>query len=365
MKKFISIIITVTLLLSLLLTGCSSANKKPASGDNKPLTVGFIYVGPANDGGYSEAHDNGRKYLEQQLGDKIKVLVQENVPEGPDCEKALRNMVDQGAKVIFSTSFGFMDWTAKVAKDHPEVIFLHCSGSTTLPNMGTYFGKIEEPRYLSGIAAGMKTKTNKIGYVAAFPIPEVIRGINAFTLGVKSVNPNATVEVTWTNTWNDPAREKEAAKALLDKGADVTAQHQDSTAAQIAAAEKGASSIGYDLDPKDKAKGFMTAPIWNWGAYYVRTVKQVMDGTWKSEQYWGPMSDGIVDLAPLTQDAPQGAQAKIDEVKKQMLAGTFKIFKGPIKDQGGNVKIKDGEVMSDSDVWSMNWFIEGVIGKIQ
>lgn len=364
MKKIISTILGLTLILSLLLTGCGS-NQKPAVVENKPFIVGFIYVGPANDGGYSEAHDNGRKYLEQQLGDKIKVLVKENVPESPDCEKALRDMVDQGAKVIFSTSFGFMDYTEKVAKDYPNVTFLHCSGYKTLTNMGTYFGKIEEPRYLSGIVAGKKTKTNKIGYVAAFPIPEVIRGVNAFTLGVQSVNPGATVEVTWTHTWNDPPKEKEAAKALLDKGCDVTAQHQDSTATQIAAAEKGAASVGYDLDPKEKAKGYMTSPIWNWGAYYLKTVKEAMNGTWKSGSYWGPMSDGIVDLAPLTKDAPEGAQAIIDPIKKQMLDGSFKIFKGPLKNQAGEVKIKDGEVMADKDVWSMDWFIQGVIGKIE
>jgi Uncharacterized ABC-type transport system, periplasmic component/surface lipoprotein len=367
MKKIISTILALTLVSVLVLTGCNSGTK-PSGGQTgtdakKPLIVGFVYVGPKNDGGYSEAQDNGRKYLEQQMGDKVKTLVRESVPEGPECEKALRDLVDQGAKVIFSTSFGFMDYTAKVAKDHPEVTFLHCSGSTVLSNMGTYFGKIEEPRYLAGIVAGLKTKTNKIGYVAAFPIPECIRGINAFTLGVQSVNKDATVEVKWTNTWNDPPKEKEAAKALLEKGCDVTAQHQDSTATQIAAAEKGAASIGYDLDPKEKAAGFMTAPIFNWGPYFVKTVKAVLDGTWKSESYWGPMSDGVVDLAPLTKDAPDGAQAKVDAVKKQMMDGSFKVFKGPLKDQTGAVKVKEGETMADKDVWSMDWFVQGVIGS--
>jgi len=368
MKKFISVILAAALSLSLLLTGCGSKPKpaepqKPAAEAAKPLVVGFVYIGPINDGGYTQAHDNGRKQLEKELGNKVKVLYRENVPESPECEKAIRDLVDQGAKVIFSTSFGFMDYTEKVAKDHPEVTFLHCSGYKTLPNMGTYFGKMIEPRYLSGIVAGMKTKANKIGYVAAFPIPEVIRGINAFTLGVQSVNSKATVEVTWTNTWYDPAKEKEAAKALLDKGNDVIAQHQDSTAAQIAASEKGAASIGYDLDHPEKVSGYMTSPVWNWGSYYVRTVKAVLAGTWKTESYWGPMSDGVVDLAPLTKDAPEGAQAKVDEVKKAMLAGSFKIFKGPLKDQSGAVKIKDGEAMSDKDIWSMDWFVQGVIGK--
>ncbi|MDI6617956.1 MAG: BMP family ABC transporter substrate-binding protein [Clostridiales bacterium] len=366
MKKIISVFLCLTLLIGVLLTGCSS-NKKPSeTNDNaqkEPLKVGFIYIGPINDGGYSQAHDEGRKALEKELGDKVKVLYKENVPEGPECEKALRDLVDEGAKVIFSTSFGYMDYTEKVAKDNPDVIFLHCSGYKTLKNMGTYFGKMIEPRYLSGIVAGMKTKSNKIGYVAAFPIPEVIRGINAFTLGVKSVNKDATVEVKWTNTWYDPAKEKEAAKALLDKGADVLAQHQDSTATQIAASEKGVASIGYDLDHADKVSGYMTAPVFNWGAYYIKTVKSVLDGTWKSESYWGPMSDGIVDLAPLTKDAPEGAQAKVDEAKKAIMDGSLKIFKGPIVDQTGTVKIKDGEVMADKDIWNMDWFVQGVIGK--
>lgn len=366
MKKFIKAILALTLAAVFTLTGCSSKKTsdttKPAD-SSKPLIVGFVYVGPKNDGGYSEAQDNGRKYLEQQLGSKVKTLVRESVPEGPDCEKALRDLVDQGAKVIFSTSFGFMDYTEKVAKDNPNVIFLHCSGYKTLPNMGTYFGKIEEPRYLSGIVAGLKTKTNKIGYVAAFEIPECIRGINAFTLGVQSVNPKAQVIVKWTHTWNDPAKEKEAAKALLDEGVDVTAQHQDSQATQVAAAEKGAASIGYDLDPANKVKGYMTAPLFNWGPYFVKTVQEVLNGTWKSGSYWGPMSDGVVSLAPLTSDAPADAAAQVDAVKKQMMAGTFKIFKGPIKDQTGAVKIKDGEVMSDNDVWNMDWFVQGVVGN--
>lgn len=376
MKKLISAVLALTLALSLL-TGCGAAPKpadtqKPSeqkvaeqkpSESSKPLKVGFVYIGPVNDGGWTEAHDNGRKLMEKELAGKVETVIAENIPESQEVEKSLRDMVDQGAKVIFATSFGYMDYTEKVAKEFPDVTFLHCSGYKMLDNLGTYFGKMYEPRYLSGIVAGMKTKTNKIGYVAAMPIPEVIRMINAFTLGVKSVNPDATVEVTWTNTWFDPAKEKEAAKALLDKGCDVMAQHQDSTATQIAASEKGAASIGYDLDHPDKVKGYMTAPIWNWGAYYTKTVKAVLDGTWKAESYWGPMQDGIVDLAPLTGDAPEGAQAKVDEAKKAIFDGSLKIFKGPLKDQTGTVKVKEGEAMKDDEIWVMDWFVEGVIGS--
>ena len=367
MKKLTKIFASLLVIMSIILTGCGSNEKqvdpKDSSKKDEPLVVGFVYIGPVNDGGYTEAHNNGKIALENEFGDKVKVLIRENVPEGPESEKAMRDLVDQGAKVIFSTSFGFMDYTAKVAKDHPEVKFMHCSGNTTLDNMGTYFGKIEEPRYLSGIVAGMKTKTNKIGYVGAFPFPEVIRGINAFTLGVQSVNKDATVEVMWTNTWYDPAKEKEAANALLDKGCDVLGQHQDSTATQIAASERGAASIGYDLEHKENVSGYMTAPIWNWGTYYIKAVKEVMDGTWKSESYWGPMTDGIVDLAPLTEYAPEESKEKVEEAKKAILDGSLKVFKGPLLDQSGEVKVKDGDVMSDEDVWSMDWFVKGVIGK--
>ncbi|MDV3427949.1 MAG: BMP family ABC transporter substrate-binding protein [Bacillota bacterium] len=362
MKKIFSILLTVIMTVTIL-AGCGKTAEKTTEKKTEPIKVGFVYIGPVNDGGWTEAQNNGAKYLEEKLGSKVQVIRKENVAEGPDSEKTFRDMVDLGCKVIFATSFGYMDYVEKVAKDHPEVIFLHCSGYKTLDNMGTYFGKIEEPRYLSGIVAGLKTKTNKIGYVAAMPLPECIRGINAFTIGVKSVNPSATVEVTWTNTWYDPVKEKEAAKALLDKGCDVTAQHQDSRATQIAASEKGAASVGYDLDHKDKVAGYMTAPVWNWGPYFVKTVQAVIDGTWKTESYWGGTKDGVVDLAPLTADAPKDAAAKVETAKKAILDGSLKVFAGPIKDQTGAVKIKAGEVMADKDVWNMDWFVEGVIGK--
>lgn len=361
MKKLFSLFLTLTICITVL-AGCKKEEVKETK-STKPMKVGFVFIGPVTDGGWTQAQNNGVKYLEEKLGTKVEVIRKENVPEGPDSEKTIRDMVDLGAKIIFTTSFGYMDYTEKVAKDHPEVTFLHCSGYKTLPNMGTYFGKMIEPRYLSGIVAGMKTKTNKIGYVAAMPLAEVIRGINAFTLGVRSVNPTATVEVTWTNTWYDPVKEKEAAKALLEKGCDVTAQHQDSTATQIAASEKGAASIGYDLDHTDKVSGYMTAPIWNWGPYFVKTVEEVMAGTWKTSSYWGNMKEGVIDLAPLTNFAPEGAQAKVDAAKGKIMDGSLKIFAGPLKDQTGTVKIKEGEVMSDNDIWNMSWFVEGVIGK--
>lgn len=378
-RKLITVLLAAVLAISMVFTGCASKQapsapsneqpKKEASKDTKKIakedmTVGFIYVGSIGDGGWTFSHNDGRLQVEKELG--VKTIYKENVPEGPDCEKAIKDMIDQGAKVIFATSFGFMDYVEKVAKEHPEVKFLHCSGYKQAENMSNYFGKIEQPRYLSGIAAGMKTKSKTIGYVAAFEIPEVIRGINAFTQGVRSVNPDAKVVVKWTHTWYDPAKEKDAAIALLAEGADVIAQHQDTTGPQIAAQEKGAFAIGYNTDSKDAApKAYITAPIWHWGPYYVAQVKAAMDGTWKSESYWGGMKEGVVSLASLTDNAPEGAKAKIEDVQKKILDGSFNVFAGPIKDQDGNVKVKEGEALSDKDQLSCDWFVEGVVGKIE
>ena len=221
-----------------------------------------------------------------------------------------------------------------------------------------------QARYLSGIVAGMKTKTNELGYVAAFPIPEVVRGINAYTLGVRSVNPEAVVKVNWTLTWYDPAKEKEAAKALIADGVDVIAQHQDTAGPQQAAEEAGIFSVGYNTDMSATApKANMTSPAWNWGPYYVSQIKAIKEGTWKSESYWGGLEDGIVDISDLTVNAPEGAKEKVEASKKDIISGKNKIFQGPIKDQSGKVKIEEGKVMTDKEMLEFDWFVEGVDGK--
>lgn len=361
-KKIISALLVVTIMLTLVLAGCGSSANGALTKDK--IKVGFIYIGPARDGGWTESHDNGRQFLEKELG--VKTVYKELVPEGPESEKAIKDLIDQGCNVIFTTSFGYMDPTAKVAKEFPKVKFFHCSGYKTAENMSNYFGKMQEPRYLSGIVAGMKTKTNKIGYVAAYEIPECISGINAFTLGVQSVNPNAKVIVKWTHTWIDAAKEKDAAIAALDEGCDVISEHNDSTSPQIAAEQRGGWAIGYDLDnPKDAPKAYMTAPIWNWGPYYASQVKAIMDGSWKSTSYYGGMKDGIVDLAPLTAVAPEESKAKVEEVKKKIIDGSFNVFSGPIKDQSGTVKVEKGKALEDKDVLGMMWFVQGVEGKIE
>ncbi|MGY0374508.1 BMP family ABC transporter substrate-binding protein [Clostridium sp. JNZ J1-5] len=377
MKKITALLLILVFSLGALLTGCgsegskeASTNKTEANGNskeagkkltNKDIKVGFLYVGPVGDGGYTYAHDQGRLYMEKELGLQPSIIKESVKEDDAEVQNVIESMIDQGANVIVGTSFGFMDGMEKAAKEHPDVKFMHCSGYKTAENMSNYFGRIYQARYLSGIVAGMKTKSNTIGYVGAFEIPEVVRGINAFTLGVRSVNPKAVVKVKWTNTWYDPAKEKEAAKALLDEGADVIAQHQDTAGPQQAAEEKGAFAIGYNTNMESKApKANMTSAVWNWGPYYVEQVKAIMNGTWKSESYWKGLEAGIVDLAPLTKNAPAGAEEKVKQVKEDIISGKNKIFVGPIKDNKGTEKVAKDKVMSDQELLKFDWFVEGV-----
>lgn len=367
MKKA-GILMLVIILVAALFIGCGQTAPTDEGDDqtNEPLVVGFIYVGPINDGGYNEAHDKGRQYVEEQLGDQVKTIYKEDVPEDKgEVVKAISDMVDQGASIIFTDSFGHMDGTLEAAKEFPNVKFAHCSGYETADNMTNYFGRMYQARYLSGIVAGLKTETNKIAYVAAYPIAEVVRGLNAFTLGVRSVNPDAEVYVRWTNTWYDPATEKAAAEALLAEGCDVTAQHQDSTATMSAAEEKGATSVGYNLSAADTFPNtYMTAPMWNWGQYYLEAVQQVIDGTWTNTPVWEGMDTGLVFLDDLTSIAPDDAADKVKEVQDKIISGEFDVFQGEIKDNEGNVKVKDGDTLSDEELLSFNWLVEGVVGTI-
>ncbi|MBN2897881.1 MAG: BMP family ABC transporter substrate-binding protein [Clostridia bacterium] len=384
MKKSLSLLLAAMLLMMVALTGCGGSEPAASTDQSEPaeqteqaddtaaapeateegLTVGFVYVGPIGDGGYTYAHDQGRLYVEQELG--VKTLYKESVPEGPEVEKVMRDMIDQGATMIFATSFGYMDYVEKISKEFPEIKFLHCSGYKSTDNMNNYFGRMYEPRFLSGIVAGLKTETNKIGYVAAFEIPEVVRGINAFALGVQAVNPDAEVDVRWTHTWYDPAKEKEAAKALLDSGADVIAQHQDTAGPQQAAEEAGASAIGYNSISEEKApNAYMTAPIWNWGVYYKAQIEKAMNGEWTPENYWGGMNDGVVQLAPITANGPEGAQEKVDEYATKIADGSFQVFGGVIEKQDGTTVGEEGGVLTDADLLSMNYFVKNVVGSIE
>ncbi len=331
---------------------------------DKPVKVGFIYVSPIGDAGYSYAHDQGRLAIDGLDG--VTTSFVESVPEGPDSERVMLNMARKDYDIIFATSFGYMDPMLKVAKKFPNVVFMHCSGFKTAQNMGTYFGRIYQARYLSGMVAGAMTKSNTLGYVAAFPIPEVIRGINAFTLGAQLVNPDVKVRVVWTKTWYDPATEKEAAKSLLDVGADVIAQHQDSPAAQEAAQEKGVYSVGYNSDMSAFApKSHLCAPIWKWGGIYKEMVDKVRQGTWESKSYWYGLEHGIVDLSPMSDSVPQNIQKQVLAMKKDIADGKVVVFAGPVKDQAGKVRINEGVVAADTELLGMTWFVQGVIGTTE
>ncbi|MHB8984975.1 MAG: BMP family ABC transporter substrate-binding protein [Eubacteriales bacterium] len=367
MKSFKALLLTAVLALVLVSAGCGGKEAEKAkpqqASDGDKIKVGFMYVGPVGDAGWTYAQEQGRLYLEKEMPNVITTKV-ESVKEGADAERVLTQLAQEN-KIVFATSFGYMDSVIKVAEKFPNVIFMHCSGYKTAPNAGTYFGRMYQARYLSGMVAGKMTKANTIGYVAAYPIPEVIRGIDAFTLGVRSVNPDAKVKVMWTMTWLDPPKEKDAGKALLDAGADIIAQHQDTPGPQQAAEERGKYSIGYNSDmSKIAPKAVLTSPVWNWGPYYVDTVKKVKEGKWKNDQYWGSMAEKIVDLAPYGPMVPEDVKKLVDAEKQDIISGKFDVFWGPVKDQQGQVRVAEGQKMSDEDMLKLNWFVQGVDGNI-
>lgn len=345
----------------------SEATAAGSASDEK-IKVAFVYVGPIGDAGWTYAHDQGRLDLMKNMPN-VETSYQESVPENPaDAERVIRDFAQKGNKIIVTTSFGYMDPTINVAKDFPDTTFVHISGYKTADNVSTAFGKIEEPRYVSGLIAGKMTKSNTLGYVAAFPIPEVIRGINAFTLGVRKSNPAAKVQVVWTNTWYDPQKERQAAQSLLDGGADVIAQHQDTPGPQQAAEAMGQFGVGYNADmSKFAPKAVLTSPIWHWGVYYTDLVKQVQAGTWKSNQYWGGWKDGLVDLTPIGDMVPADVKTMAEGEIAKFKAGDetiFTVFTGPLNDQSGAEKVASGTAMTAEELLSMNWFIEGVEGVI-
>ena len=330
----------------------------------KDLKIGFVYVSPVGDAGWSYAHDLARQHLEKDPN--IKTFYVESVAEGADSERVILNMARKGYDIIFTTSFGFMDPTMKVAAQYPNITFLHCSGYKTAPNVSNYFGRMYQARYLTGMVAGSMTKSNIIGYVAAFPIPEVIRGINAFTLGVRAVNPKAEVRVVWTKTWYDPVTEKEGAKSLLDVGADVITQHQDSPGPQEAAQEKGVYSIGYNTDMSHLApKSHLVAAVWSWIPFYQNVVDQVRKGTWKSGSFWPGLEAGIIGLSPYSDKVPQNVRDVVDARKQEILKGEYVVFKGPVLNQKGETVVPAGVVPTDKELLEMNWFVQGVIGSPQ
>ncbi len=346
-------------------TDAPAGTAAPAGGcETDPINAAFVYVGPIGDAGWTKKHDDGRLALEAALGDCVETTFLESVPEGAESEAVFERLAREGNDVIFGTSFGYMDQMLAVSEKFPDVTFEHATGFKVSDNMGTYFGAAEEARYLSGMAAGAMTESDTIGYVAAFPIPEVLRGINAFTLGAQRVNPDVEVNVVWTSTWFDPVIEKEAAESLVNGGADVIAQHQDTPSAGEAAQAANGYWVGYNDDMSRFApEAWLTAPVWDWGPFYIRTVEEVRDGNWASDQYYGNMADGMVTLSPVSDKVPQEVRDEIAEVQSQIIDGSFAPFTGPVLDQDGNEKVAAGETPDLGTLLGMDYFVQGVVGS--
>jgi basic membrane protein A and related proteins len=331
----------------------------------EPLKLGFIYVGPVGDAGWTFAHDNARKAVEAKFGDKIKTSFVEKVPEGPDAERVIRDLVAQGNKVIFATSFGYGDAMEKVAKDFPDVKFEHATGFKTADNLRVYEGRFYEDAYLAGVIAGKMTKTNVIGFVGSFPIPEVLRNINAYSLGAQSVNPKVKTKVVWVSSWFDPPKETEAAQSLINQKADVLLQNTDSTAVLQTAEKAGKFAFGWDSDMSAFApKAHLASAVLNWSVYYEKAIQEVLDGSWKTgAAKWGT-KEGMNDLVSINDVVPAEVKAKVDEVKAGLKDGSFAIFKGPLKDNTGKEVLAKDVVADDEWNSKVNFYVQGVEGKL-
>ena len=352
-------LLTVAVVAAALTAAGSAA---PAS---EKLKIGFIYVGPVGDFGWSYQHDVARKALEKALGDKIETTYLENVSEGPDAERATEQLARAGNKLVFTTSFGFMDSTVKVAKKYPNVMFEHATGYKRAPNLATYSGRFYEGRYIQGVIAAKMSKKGLLGYIGAFPIPEVVSGINATILGAQSVNPNIKVKIIWANTWFDPGKEAEAAKALIDQGADVLMQHTDSPAAMQIAEQRGILAFGQDSDMiKFGPKAQLTAIVDNWAPYYEQRIKDMLAGKWKSGDVWGGLKSEMVMMAPYT-NMPDDVKALAQKTEAAIKDGSLHPFKCPIVDQDGKtIECKGGTHLDDGQILSMNFYVKGIDDKV-
>jgi len=352
--------LTTALAASALLAAISSA---AIAAD--PLKIAFVYLGPVGDGGWTYQHDLGRQALQKELGDKVKTTYVENVPETADAERVIRQLAADGNQLIFTTSFGYMEPTLKVAKQFPNVKFEHATGYKTAPNVATYQTRFYEGAYLLGVLAGKMTKTNTLGFVGSFPIPEVVRNIDAYTLGALSVNPKIKTKVIWVDTWYDPGKERQAAETLVAQGADMLAQNTDSPAVVQVAEEKGVHAFGWDSDmAKYGRTAELTANTENWGIYYIREAKRVLDGSWKAEEtHWG-IKEGMVVLTPLNASVPADVAKLFNEKKQAIVDGKLVPFSGPLKDNTGAIKIAAGKEMPLKELMAINWYVEGVDGSI-
>lgn len=327
--------------------------------------VGYIFVGPIGDLGYNYQHNLGRLEMQKALGASVKSSYVENVPEGADAERTLTQLALAGNKLIFATSFGYMDAVLNVAKKFPHVKFEHATGYKRAPNVSTYSARFYEGRAVIGTIAGRMTKTNKIGYIASFPIPEVIRGINSAYIHAKKVNPNVEFKIVWVSTWADPAKEADAANALIQQGVDVIMQHTDTTAAMNVAEKKGIYAFGQSSNmAKSGPHAQLTAIVDEWGPYYIKRVKAVQDGTWKSEDTWGGIGAGMVTFAPFNKAMPEAVAKEAKDMIAAIGSGKYHPFTGPLNKQDGSVWLKPGEVAKDGDLLGMNFYVEGLKGSI-
>ena len=332
----------------------------------EPLKIAFAYVGPVGDGGWTFAHDNARKALEKEFGDKIKTSFVENVPESADAERVIRDMATQGNKLIFGTTFGYMEPMLKVAPDFKDVKFEHATGYKQADNMRTYDSRTYEGAYMAGVIAGKMTKSNTLGVVASIPIPEVIRNINSFTLGAQSVNPKVKTKVVWVNGWFDPPKETEAATSLMNGGADVLFQNTDSPAVLKAAEAKGKRAFGWDSDMTAYGpKAHLASAVINWGPYYIKATKEALDASWKGGTgvWWG-VKEGAIDIVSIAEDVPADIKTKVADVKKGLADGSFVIWKGPITDNTGKVQIAMDAVADDKFLDGLSFYVRGVEGKV-
>jgi len=328
--------------------------------------VGFIYVGPIGDGGWTYEHDKGRLAVEEHFGDAVETVYQESVPEGADAERAITQMALQGADLIFTTSFGFMEPTLAVAEKFPNVKFEHATGYKTLPNVSTYSARFYEGRAVQGHIAGKMTKSNIVGYIASYPIPEVIRGINSAYIHAAKVNPDIEFKIIWAYTWFDPAKEADAAQALIEQGADVILQHTDSTAPQAAAEKAGnVVTFGQASDMAEYAPfPRVSSIIDDWAPYYIARTQAVMDGTWESQQVWHGIDEGMVGIGEITDAVPEDVRAEALALKEAMAAGEYHPFTGPINRQDGSAWLAEGEVADDGTLLGMDFYVEGLTGQI-
>ena len=333
----------------------------------EPLKIGFVYVTPLSDAGWVHQHDEGRKAVDAALGDRVKTTYVENVAEGPDAERVIRDLAATGHKLIFTPSFGYMEPTLKVAQEFPDVKFESITGYKTAPNVAVANARYYEGRYLAGIAAGRMTKSNQAGYVAGFPIPEVLQGINAFALGMRSVNPQAEVKVVWLNTWFDPMLERDAAMTLFNQGVDVIAFHTASSAVMVAAQERGKLAVAYHSDMRKIAPDAQIVAVTHqWGRYYTQRAKAVLDGTWKSGNVWGGVKEGMIRVEGFGTKVPKAVQQEVLARQKEIASGKLHPFyaRQAVFDNQGKEVIAKGQTLSDEQILKMNWLVQGVQGKL-